>query len=187
MVLFINACVRPQSRTLSLAKKVLQKISDDYETLNLLDENVKPLDYNAYSKREEKILNSDFSDAVFRFAQQFRKADEIVIAAPYWDMSFPAILKCYLESICIKGLTFRYNENGIPEGLCKAKRLIYVTTAGGYIPDNNFGYDYIKTISSVFFGIKNTVCIKAEGLDILGADTKNIIKTAENDIDIKIK
>ena len=181
MVLLINACARPQSRTLALATKAAQTISDNFEILNLYEEDLKPLDYNELSKREGFIEKSDFSDNIFRFAKRFSKADEIVIAAPYWDLSFPAIFKCYIESICVNGLTFRYNEKGIPEGLCKAKRLMYITTAGGFIPENNYGYNYVKQICTDLFGIKNTVCIKAEGLDIQGADIEGIMNSAKDE------
>ena len=187
MVLFVNACARPQSRTLALAEKAVHKITDSYEMLNLFEENLIPLDYDRLSKREELIQKKDFTDELFRYARQFRDADEIVIAAPYWDLSFPAIFKCYTEALCVNGLTFHYNEQGIPEGFCKAKRLIYVTTAGGYIPENNFGYDYVRQLCTTFFGIQDTVCIKAEGLDIFGADVEGILKTAEDEIDAKLK
>ena len=181
MVLLINACARPQSRTLALAIKAAQTISDSFETLNLYKEDLKSLDYNELSKREGFIAKSDFSDNMFRFAKQFREADEIVIAAPYWDLSFPAVLKCYIEAICVNGLTFRYNESGIPEGLCKTNRLIYITTAGGYISENNYGYNYIKQLCTNLCGIKNTDCIKAEGLDIEDADIEGILKSAESE------
>ncbi len=187
MVLLINACARPQSRTLVLTTKAAQTISDNFEMLNLYEEDLKPLDYNKLSKREEFKEKSDFSDSMFRFAKQFREADEIVIAAPYWDLSFPAILKCYIEAICVNGLTFRYNEKGIPEGLCNAKRLIYVTTAGGFIPENNYGYNYVKQLCTELFGIKNTVCIKAEGLDIEGADIEGILISAEGEAEQVLK
>ena len=41
---------------------------------------------------------------MFDLASQFQQADEIVIAAPYWDLSFPAILKLYLENIYVTGV-----------------------------------------------------------------------------------
>lgn len=186
MVLFINACARPDSRTFALAKKAVHKITDNFEILNLYEENLKPLDYEKLIMREKAVKNADFSEDTFRFARQFKKADEIVIAAPYWDLSFPSVLKCYIESICVNGLTFCYNESGIPEGKCAAKRLIYVTTAGGFIPENNYGYNYVKQLCSDLFGIKNTVYIKAEGLDIVGNDTDLIIKSAMRDTEQKL-
>ena len=186
MLLFINACTRPQSRTFALAETAVQRIGGKAETLDLYDEELAPLDNTALEKRDNAIHNADFSDAMFRYARQFSDADEIVIAAPYWDLSFPSVLKCYIEAICVNGLTFRYNEKGIPEGLCKAKRLIYITTAGGYIPENDYGYNYIKQLCSDLFGITDTLCIKAEGLDIVGSDIKEIMRSAEDEINSRL-
>jgi len=183
MLLFINACARPQSRTRALAEKAVKKIPDTVEVLNLYEDAPAPLDNAALERRDDCIGRRDFSDPMLRFARQFAEADEIVIAAPYWDLAFPAVLKCYIEAICVNGLTFVYNDKGIPEGLCRAKRLIFVTTAGGFIPENNYGYNYVKQLCTDLFGISDTVCIKAEGLDIYGADIPAILKTAENEID----
>ena len=43
------------------------------------------------------------------------------------------------------------------------------------------GYDYVRQLCADLFGIKNTVCIIAEGLDIHGADVEGIMKSAENE------
>ena len=64
------------------------------------------------------------------------KADIIVIAAPYWDLSFPAQLKDYIERVNAVGVTFDYDQEGIPYGLCRAKKLVYITTAGGNIQES---------------------------------------------------
>ena len=48
----------------------------------------------------------EFNDHIFDYAKDFAKADTIVIAAPFWDLSFPASLKCYIEAINILGITF---------------------------------------------------------------------------------
>ncbi len=183
MVLLINACARPESRTLPLARKAAKKISSDVNVLNLYEKKALPLDYESLSKREAFVNNKDYNDEMFNFAHQFKAAETIVIAAPYWDLSFPSILKCYFESVCVQGLTFYYNEKGMPVGLCLAKKLIYVTTAGGYIPENNYGFNYIKQLCSDFFGINDAVCIKAQGLDIYSADVEDILKKAEEEIE----
>ena len=92
------------------------------------------------------------------------------MAAPLWDLSFPAILKQYLEQVTVPGVTFRYTPEGVPEGLCRAERLIYITTAGGdYFPEG-FGYGYVKALAQSFYGIRKVGLIKATGLDIEGAD-----------------
>ena len=177
-ILFINACVRPSSRTLDLAKHVLSKLSGNVEEVKLYNEKLVPLNLEEMELRDKSAKSKNFTNSVFNHAKQFANAEIIVIAAPYWDLSFPAVLKSYFENITINGLTFAYSENGIPYGLCKAKKLIYVTTSGGPII-YNFGFDYVSALSKNFYGIKDVQLVKAEGLDIYGADVSSIIEKAK--------
>ena len=181
-VLLINACARPQSRTYALAQRAAILSDVGYNVINLYNENLQPLDCYNLSKRDMFIEQGDFRSDMFRFAKDFSTAEEIVVAAPYWDLSFPSILKCYFEAICVNGITFKYGEGGAVIPLCKCKRLIYVTTAGGFIGENNLGYDYVKALCSNLLGIENTVFISAEGLDIIGSNTQEIMLEAENKI-----
>ena len=182
-ILFINACVRPNSRTLELAKHVLSKLSGSIEEVKLYDEQLSPLTLTELTIRDRASKENDYSSELFKLAKQFASADTIVVAAPYWDLSFPAVVKNYFEKITVNGLTFCYGENGIPRGLCKGKRLIYVTTAVGPI-NFNFGYDYVTALAKNFYGIKDVQLVKAEGLDIYGADVENIIESAKNSFNI---
>jgi FMN-dependent NADH-azoreductase len=99
MVLFVNACVRSDSRTRKLAEAVLFKISGDYEEIKLEDINFPKTDEAFLKKRDNLIAEQRFDDDSFAMARQFSAADTIVIAAPYWDLSFPAMLKQYIEHI----------------------------------------------------------------------------------------
>lgn len=166
-VLFINACVRPQSRTLELALNLLEKTEGEIQRLDLYDTQLSPLDAQGIVFREQSAKEQDFSNEVFDLAKQFAKADTIVIAAPYWDLLFPAVLRTYLEVVCVSGLTFRYTQEGRPLGLCKAKKAYYVTTAGGFIGENNFGFMYVKALFQQLFGIEQVEFISKEGLDII--------------------
>ena len=166
-ILFINACVRPQSRTLELAKSLLEKTEGEIQRLDLYDTQLKPLDAQGIAFREQASKEQDFSNEVFDLAKQFANADTIVIAAPYWDLLFPAVLRTYLEAVCVSGLTFRYTQEGRPLGLCKAKKAYYVTTAGGFIGENNFGFMYVKALFQQLFGIEQVEFISKEGLDII--------------------
>ena len=178
-ILFINACVRPNSRTLERAKHVLSKLSGEIEEVKLYNEELMPLDLEEMDLRDKSAKNKNFTNSVFDIAKQFACADVIVIAAPYWDMMFPAVVKNYFEKITVNGLTFAYGENGIPYGLCKAKKLIYVTTSGGPII-YNFGFDYVSALAKNFYGINDVWLVKAEGLDIYGADVETIMASAKN-------
>ena len=185
-ILYINACCRDDSRTNELAGVLLSNLDGDIKSVNLYDENIVPLDAKLLAKRDSLLKDSKSDDVMFSFANQFASADTIVIAAPYWDLMFPSILKVYLENITVCGITFRYSDKGIPQSLCKAKNLYYVTTAGGFIGENNFGFDYVKALSRGFFGIANVICFSAEGLDIYGADVDKILCEAKNKIKVMI-
>lgn len=178
-ILFVNACVRENSRTLDIAKIVLEKLNNAYTEVNLQKTDLKPLNRESLDIREKLILQDDFSDEMFRYAKDFAAADTIVIAAPYWDLAFPALLKIYLEQITVSGITFRYAK-GVPQGLCRAKRLIYVTTAGGIIYDN-FGFEYVKALAQKIYGIGEVLFFKAENLDIDGNDVNDILRRAKSD------
>ncbi len=182
MILYINSCVRKNSRTNELAKCLLNKLGD-YEELKLNELNLCPLKEETLQKRTEFIANKNYKDESFNYAKQFAKADIIVISAPFWDFSFPAILKTYLENIYVTGIVSKYGEDGKPHGLCKAKILYYVTTSGGQF-NSSFSYDYLSSLAKYCFGIKETRLIKAEMLDVVGYDSNEILKKAKEDITI---
>ena len=177
MILFVNGCVRENSRTLELAQAVLAKETDAIEEVRLYPDGPNGLNAEKLAQRDALLTNQELDHPMFRWARQFAAADTIVIAAPYWDLAFPAKVRAYLEEVTVSGITFRYGENGIPQGLCRAKRLIYVTTAGGPI-FQNYGYKYVKALAQGFYGIPEVTMVKAEGLDIYGADPEKIMADA---------
>ena len=155
MILFVNACVRPQSGTKRLAECVLKRLGGTVKEVNLERENVSPLNGEMLERRLQLISTGAFEDSMFDLAKDFAAAGKIVIAAPYWDLSFPALLKCYIEQISVIGLTFAYDDSGRPYGLCKADRLVYVTTSGGPMFNEEAGFGYIKSLAQNFYGIQN--------------------------------
>ena len=181
MILFVNACVRPDSRTKRLADCLLRRFSGAVKAVKLDKTQLPEVNADFIAWRNERSGMGDFASPVFDLAKDFAAADTVVIAAPYWDLSFPAALKRYIEQICVVGLTFRY-ENDAPVSMCRAKRLYYVTTAGAYIASAEFGFGYIQALAQTFFGISECEMIKAEGLDISGADVEAILKNAEDHI-----
>ena len=132
-ILFINACVRENSRTLVLAKNILSTMPGEMIEVNLNQENIVPLNRELLEKREKLISGGDHSDTMFCYAKQFAQADEIVIAAPFWDLSFPAILKTYIEQITVSGITFEYTfyqnmydemkDGGVPQSIQDLEQL----------------------------------------------------------------
>ena len=185
-LLYVNACVRPNSRTKGLADYLVKKFEAEVKEVRLNDLNLQPFGAEMLEKRNLLIAAQKFDDKEFLLAKEFAEADIIVIAAPYWDMSFPATLKLYIEHINVIPLVFKYSVAGEIVPMCQAQKLYYVTTKGGYGPDN-CGYGYIETLCKNLYGIKETILIKAEGLDIQGNDAKEILDLAKKEIDEFVK
>ena len=182
-ILFINACPRPDSRTRELAQHVLSKLDGKVEKLRLFDEQIPPLDVAGMEERDRAVRKGDWNAPILRYARQFAAADTIVVAAPYWDLLFPAVVRTYFEATTVTGVTFRYTPEGFPEGMCRAKRLIYVTTAGGPIGEYNLGFDYVRALATLYYGIPEVKCFTAEFLDIVGADVPAIMAKAKAAVD----
>ncbi|MEG1781370.1 MAG: NAD(P)H-dependent oxidoreductase [Clostridium sp.] len=179
-VLFLDACIRAGSRTRRLCESCLSAFSDEERFciahLKLSEMELKSLNRERLEKREDFANPERLKTKECAWARQFADADYIVIGAPYYDLSFPSVLKTYIENIMFYGITFEY-EHDASKGLCKAKKLIYLTTSGGIIGNQNFGYDYIKAVAAMI-GIENSVCFSAEGLDIEGNDVEAIMTEA---------
>lgn len=184
MILYIDVCVRGDSRTRELGEALLNRLGGDVVRVNIGEMKFDITDEAFLKQRDSLIAKRMFDDDSFKLARQFAEADTIVIAAPYWDLSFPAALKQYIEKINVLGITFEYSAEGYPIGLCKADKLYYVMTAGGnYVPEE-FGYGYIKALAENFYGIKEVRLIKATGLDIFGNNPEEIMAEAISGIEV---
>ena len=182
-LLFVNACMREGSRTKRLARAVLgRRVDGDGEVteLRLASLAVEPLDAGRLARYGAGVTARDYSDGVFSFAKQFAAADEVLIAAPFWNFSVPAKLHCYLELVCSQGVTFDVDGPGAYASLCRARRLTYVTTIGGRIASqsDDHAFGYLKTLSDQFWHIPELVYVRAEGLDAEGADVEALLAEA---------
>ncbi len=180
-LLYINSCIRKEeSRTKILADYFLQLLDNfSIEELTLMDENLHYLNGRFFEEREELLSNGELTHPRFDYAHNFANADTIVIAAPFWDLGFPALLKTYIENICVEKITFGCNEKGM-FGLCKAKDLVFITTRGGICKNTplEMGTPYLKALCD-FWGIENIHVIEAEGLDLGLEPVEKIIDRAK--------
>jgi len=170
-LLFLNACInRDTSRTLQLANALillLQK-SDNFEITELIleDENIPAVLSKQLKERNELLKKGDYNNDTFRLAIQFKEADFIVVAAPYWDFGFPAILKTYIERINLPGILWKFDKYGKHIGMSKASKLYYVTTRGSFVGDEcDLGYGTFVQLGK-FCGIREIKCISIDGLDM---------------------
>ncbi len=175
-ILFIDACVRGDvSRTRRLAEKYLQTaaksgcevIKRDLSTENI--QFVTRAHFSSDGKCEYPYTNE--------LATEFASANHIVIAAPFWEFEFPAVLNCYIEMISKAGVTFKYTAHG-SEGLCAAQTLTYIYTAGGFLQDDEkVGEIKLKHLSKLY-GIENFNAISVTGIDVFPEKAEDIMKEA---------
>lgn len=176
-VLFVNACLRDdESRTLALCREYLEGI-DDVQEVNLGQLRLEPFYAESVAYRAQLEKAGVFDDPIFDLSKQFAEADEIVIGAPYWDLSFPAALKVYIEHVSVCDVTFHYTDDARCEGTCRARHLTYITTCGGSVAGANLGYDYLCGIARMF-GIPETRFAAAENLDVVGTDVEAQLNVA---------
>ena len=183
-VLLIDACPRPQgiSRSRRLGEAFLDALRAQHpefqlEVLRLDELQLVPLTGEMEARRSKLIDAGRLDDPMFAPAHSFASAELIVVCAPYWDFAFPASLKTLIEHVCVRTLTFTY-VNDRPVGLCRAENLVYLTSAGGFIGENNWGGDYLRAVTGQLLGVKRFHQISAEGLDVLGADAGAILADA---------
>ena len=183
-VLFVDCCIRRElSRTKVLADAalaVLEAREDVSVTkLCLMDEPLQYFSEGFFAQRERLLAAGAREHPRFRYAHQFAAADAIVIAAPFWDLAFPALLKVYIENVSVEGITFGCNESGC-FGTCRAERMLFLTTRGGSYdgaPDE-MGARYLAALCG-FFGIPQFDCVAADGLDLGTRPPEEILAEAK--------
>lgn len=188
-LLIVDACVRGEaSRTRRLAARLIAAATrpdTEPETVRLPLPGLEPLDAEALDRRNRLIAEGAFDHPELALARGFRDADAVILAAPFWDLSFPSVLRVYLERLCVTNLTFHYEADGACVGDCRAQRLVYVTTRGGLTgPDASpdLAQPYLRALAQML-GISRFDCLSAEGLDLVGADAEALLAAAETEAD----
>ena len=178
-VLFVNACMREGSRTERIARQWLERHGGAVEELRLGQLAVPTLDANSIVQYEQAVASANYEHPMFDFAKQFATAEEVLIAAPVWNNGIPAKLHAYLELVCSQGITFDIGEDGYVS-LCRAKRLTFVTTAGGPMPEgaDEHAFGYVRTLATVFWHIPDVRCIFADSLDQPDTDVDQALAMA---------
>ena len=185
-VLFVNGCIRGKavSRSYQLAQAFLAPMEEAGFVVEEVDLGAmcpQYLHYGNFAAREEKIAAGQLDDAMFDLARQFVSADVILFAAPFWEYSFPAVVKAYIEQVSVCGLAFHYTPHGV-EGLCRAKALVFCTTRGGFASGQDAeleqGGRYLKAMCHMY-GIDQMTMVAAEGLDIEGAPVETRMEKAK--------
>ena len=147
----IDACMRGEaSRTRRLAEPVVAELAKRYEVTryDLTKMPLEPLTPEALAARMAGEVPAWAREA----AQTVAAAERIVLVAPFWDMSFPAVVKVFFEQLSLFGITFTDNGHSCV-GMCKCEKVMYITTRGMNIPTGDpreQGTTYLHALSTLW-------------------------------------
>ena len=204
-LLYIIANSKPDelssSRTIGrkLVNRFLEKYDDfRLEELDLYKEYIPRPKYSCFSSRSTIVDSSALSklsaeeqkdvQQMIKLCDQFVSASVYIVAAPMWSLSFPGLLKDYIDCIvqAEKTITF-VNEK--PEGLLndRYRTFIYVQSSGAHIPwiikpALNKGLNYVEDIMK-FIGISKVDELLVDGTGTTEEERLEALEKAESKID----
>lgn len=181
-MIFVNACIREEdSRTLRIAKDILK--NENIEEIDLNKMNLLPYTYS-----NNPVMHG-IKDEFIDLSKKIANSDGLIIAAPFWDMSFPALLKVFLEKLSIVDVMFK-DTGETCLGIAKCPFMFLITTRGMNIDDESpleQATPYLKALCELW-GIKKFDSISAYNLDyssssIVEEKIKNAIKEGKEKLD----
>jgi FMN-dependent NADH-azoreductase len=161
----IDACIRgEESRTRRLAEPIIASLAKRYEIqrFDLTQMPMEPLTPKTYAERAAGVIPAWALEA----ARTIAEADRLMVVAPFWDMSFPAVLKVFFEHTSLFDITFTDNGRSCV-GLCKCEKVLYVTTRGMNIPTGDpreQGTTYLHALSALW-DLGNVLTVAAWNMD----------------------
>lgn len=177
-IVYLNCCIRgDESRTLKIASPIIEDIKKYAEIIEI---NVAELDLKPYNKeRYDSKVKGNFNPEYFEYSKLISESDGLIIASPFWDMSFPSQLKTFLEAVSLFDVMFVSNDKECI-GIAKCPFLLYITTRGMNISLGDKleqATPYLKALCWLW-GIKQFECIDASNFDYLDQQSiDNVIKS----------
>lgn len=161
---YIDACLRSGSNTKKIADAIIGKLSEKYEieTVRLSDCSFPVVKNDILNERNNGYVPEEY----VAMAKKLAAADRLVIASPFWDMSFPSALKIFFENMSLFNVTFASNEKEC-YGLCKAEKVLFITTRGMNISTGDEleqATPYIKALSRLW-GLGELYVVSAQNMD----------------------
>ncbi len=107
---------------------------------------------------------------------ELMSADIVVIGAPMYNFSISSTLKAWIDHVARAGITFKYNEQGVPVGLVSGKKFFVFTSRGGVYSSGpakalDFHETYLRGALG-FLGITDVTFVHTEGV-AMGEDAAN--------------
>lgn len=201
-LLYIIANSKPENLSASrtVARSFINKFMGSYkdfqvEELDLYQASLPLLRYQYFDQRNQLVNNPQLPpedqkaiNTINSLCDQFISADVYVIAAPMWNLSFPAPLKQYIDCIVQAGKTVDLSEGNAKGLLNDRKRaVVYIQSSGANIPwiiggAYRDGINYVKDIMDLL-GIENFEKLLVDGTGYTEEEKQTAIQKANEDID----
>ncbi|WP_019121985.1 FMN-dependent NADH-azoreductase [Brevibacillus massiliensis] len=197
-VLYITANPKPteQSYGLTVGQAFLEEYrrlnpSDEITELDLFKAEVPQIDadvLSAWGKLQQGKSWDELTPVeqakvgrMNELLEQFMSADKYVFVTPMWNFGFPAVVKAYIDTLCVAGKTFRYTENG-PIGLLTNRKAVHIQARGGIYSEGpareiEFGDRFLRTALG-FVGITDVESVYVEGMNQMPQEAEAIKEKA---------
>lgn len=182
-VLYITANPNNEMQSFSMAagKAFIEtykevNANDEVVHIDLFKENIPNIDQDVFSGWGKLQSGQGFEELteveqakVARLGElvdQFVAADKYVFVTPLWNLSFPSVMKAYLDAVAVAGKTFKYTEQG-PVGLLTDKKALHIQARGGVYMEGpaaemEMGHRYMNVLMN-FFGVPSFEGLFVEG------------------------
>ncbi|MEL3971477.1 FMN-dependent NADH-azoreductase [Rossellomorea oryzaecorticis] len=182
-VLYITAHPHDHVQSFSMAAgkafiDTYKKVNPSHEVVavDLYKEDIPQIDADVFSgwgklqtgKGFEELSDSEKAKVgrLTELVDQFVEADKYIFVTPFWNFSFPPVMKAYIDSVSVAGKTFKYTEHG-PIGLLSDKKALHIQARGGVYSEGpaaqmEMGHRYLD-IMMQFYGVPSFEGLFIEG------------------------
>lgn len=153
------------SRALGAAVVAARKAADPALEVTYRDLAAAPLPHlSGGSLAKADAAEAAIAEQVLR---EFLEADVVVVGAPMYNFAIPSTLKAWIDRLAVAGRTFRYNEQGMAEGLAGGKQVVIASSRGGFHQASGMDFQepYLRHMFG-FMGITDIAFVRAEGLAV---------------------
>lgn len=103
-----------------------------------------------------------------RLIDEVREVDLLVIGSPMYNFGISSTLKTWFDHVLRAGVTFRYNAEGVAEGLMTGKKAVVIESRAGFYSEGpasamDSQEPHLRTLLG-FMGITDVVFVRAEKL-----------------------
>ena len=197
--LIINAHPHPHSSmsaTNRMVAHLLAKLpAGSVQTVNLAETDIQPLDKAAvemfiatvFQRQQPNAEQAALFARMMSVVKQVKSARRLVIAYPMYNFGIPARLKDWLDNLVVPGETFRFGEDGAPQGLMGGHKVLLLQASGSVYSEGrpmaqmDFASSYLKTLLGGFLGFASVDTVRAEGTS--GDNREAAVQRACTDID----